>query len=106
MATYPSARLFLWCFEQNDPSCRFYERRGGVAVERNIDDAPCEGALDHPPSREQDEAALGPRPFHDLQGDAVISCRFRRTLAGHREDRAAAPRCRADPRGEDPAPPA
>ena len=45
LAAYPSAGLYLWCFEQNEPSCRFYERRGGVAVERIIDEAPGGGAL-------------------------------------------------------------
>ncbi len=34
-AIYPSAGIYLWCFEQNAPACRFYEQRGGVALNRS-----------------------------------------------------------------------
>lgn len=44
-AIYPSAGIYLWCFEQNAPACRFYEQRGGVAVEQIIDEAPGGGLL-------------------------------------------------------------
>ncbi|MFH6782379.1 MULTISPECIES: GNAT family N-acetyltransferase [Methylobacterium] len=35
LAAYPGSGLYLWCFEQNEPARRFYERRGGMAVERS-----------------------------------------------------------------------
>jgi GNAT superfamily N-acetyltransferase len=37
---FPGLGLYLWCFEQNEPARRFYERRGGVVVERILEDAP------------------------------------------------------------------
>ncbi len=32
---YPDSGLYLWCFEQNAPARRFYERRGGVIAEHS-----------------------------------------------------------------------
>ena len=32
--TYPEAGLYLWVFEANEPARRFYDRLGGVVVER------------------------------------------------------------------------
>ncbi len=43
---------------------------------------PAKVPFDHPPARQQHEAALDGRQFDDLQGDAVIGCRLPRHLAG------------------------
>lgn len=34
-SAYPGSGLYLWCFEQNAPARRFYERRGGVIAEHS-----------------------------------------------------------------------
>jgi hypothetical protein len=43
---------------------------------------PCEGAFDHPPARQENEAALCLGQFDDFQGDAVLLGGLRGTLAG------------------------
>ncbi len=43
---YPDSGITLWCFEQNEPARRFYERRGGVIVERSRHSVP--GGGDRP----------------------------------------------------------
>ncbi|WP_167858403.1 GNAT family N-acetyltransferase [Methylobacterium nonmethylotrophicum] len=40
LSAYPNSGIYLWCFEQNEPARRFYERRGGVLVERSMHEAP------------------------------------------------------------------
>jgi GNAT superfamily N-acetyltransferase len=37
---YRTSGIYLWCYEQNEPARRFYERLGGVVVERGLHDAP------------------------------------------------------------------
>jgi GNAT superfamily N-acetyltransferase len=40
---YPGAGLYLWVFEANEPARRFYDRMGGVVVERVIEPNPAGG---------------------------------------------------------------
>ena len=40
VTNYRMAGIYLWCYEQNMPARRFYERLGGVVVERSMHDAP------------------------------------------------------------------
>ena len=60
--------------------------RAGIALvvldEASEADRPGEGALDHPGSRQQDEAALGLRQSDDLQCDAVLARSLSRPLPG------------------------
>ncbi|MGX7705066.1 GNAT family N-acetyltransferase [Methylobacterium sp. Gmos1] len=46
LRSYPDSGIYLWCFEQNEAARRFYERRGGVAVERSTHNVP--GGGDRP----------------------------------------------------------
>ncbi len=40
---YPGAGIFLWVFEANEPARRFYDRMGGIVVERIIEPNPAGG---------------------------------------------------------------
>lgn len=37
---YSNSGIYLWCYEQNEPARRFYERLGGVVIERSMYDTP------------------------------------------------------------------
>ncbi len=41
-AIYPSAGIYLWCFEQNAPACRFYEQRVASPLNRSSTKHPAE----------------------------------------------------------------
>lgn len=66
LRAYPGSGLYLWCFDQNAPARRFYERRGGVVVERSRHAVP--GGGDRPVIRYHwaDPASASQRPADRL----------------------------------------
>lgn len=63
----PDSGLYLWCFEQNAPARRFYERRGGVIAEHSRHAVP--GGGDRPVIRYHwaDPASASQRPANRLR---------------------------------------